>query len=126
MMDITTLPKVPSFYKGLINLRGQIVSVIDLKEKLGMGRVDVIPKATCIVLSRAGDIVIGTIVDEVVEVAGFTEEQIDYADKASAEASYDGVYAVARDSGDSLTLLMDLGAALNKAEFKIIKDQSTA
>ena len=71
LTEITPLPKVPRYYLGLINLRGQIISVVDLRLKFGLSQATPNPKKTSIVISQVGAILLGSVVDEVSEVIGY-------------------------------------------------------
>ncbi len=124
--DITPLPHVPSFYKGLINLRGQIISVIDLRTKLTLPPSKANPEETCIIISQVGDIQVGSIVDEVVEVVGYEEEDIDMHETDRVNHKGDGVCGVAKDSSGDLTLILDLARALDHTDFKVLKQQNAA
>lgn len=124
MCPITPIPRVPKFYRGMINLRGQIISVLDLRLKLNLEAKTVEPKKTSIIISHVGDILVGCIVDEVIEVVGYTEDQIDHQEAERIDRKGDGVYAVAKESEGVLTLLIDLLKSLDKTEFKVLKDQA--
>jgi purine-binding chemotaxis protein CheW len=63
---IYSLPKVPAFLKGVIDLRGAILPVVDLRERLGYGPVD--PKRGRVVVAVIGNTPVGFLVDAVVEV----------------------------------------------------------
>ena len=67
MVEVTPFPRMPDFALGAINLRGRIVPVVNLRRKLGLPERAPGPK-TCNLLVRAGDQVIGLLVDEVSEV----------------------------------------------------------
>ena len=71
MMPITTVPQTPEFVKGVINLRGKVIPVIDLRLRFGMGEIDYTER-TCIIVveidGQAGTVLIGTVVDSVSEV----------------------------------------------------------
>lgn len=124
MCNITPIPNVPSFYIGMINLRGQIISVIDLRIKLKLKNATITPKKTSIIISHVGDILVGTIVDEVLDVIGYEESQIDSTEAQRMERSGDGVYGVAKEEREELTLLIDIQKALDKTEFKVLKEQA--
>ena len=82
MHAITALPRLPGHVKGVINLRGRIIPVIDLRLRLGMPPVDY-DKHTCIIVIDAswiadeGHVPIGCIVDAVSEVLFVDEQQIE-------------------------------------------------
>ena len=113
MQNITRVPKVPEYFKGVINLRGEIIPVMSLRLKMGM-EPDVITKATRIIIIKIEQHEgIGIIVDEVKEVVTLEKEQIE-------KMSYDKdekkifVYAVGKVEG-ALVSLLDLNAVLADA-----------
>jgi purine-binding chemotaxis protein CheW len=80
MQDITTIPQVPAYVKGVINLRGKVVPVIDLRLKFAMDAQEYTPR-TCIIVMRTRqaeeDLTVGMIVDGVVEVLSLTASDIE-------------------------------------------------
>ena len=67
MTDITRVPYAPDYIKGVINLRGSVLPVIDLKKRIGLADAPYTPK-TRIIIMKLQDISIGMIVDSVTEV----------------------------------------------------------
>ena len=113
MQNITRVPKVPDYFKGVINLRGEIIPVMSLRLKMCL-EPDVITKATRIIIIKIEQHEgIGIIVDEVKEVVTLEKEQIE-------KMSYDKdekrifVYAVGKVEG-ALVSLLDLNAVLADA-----------
>jgi len=80
MQDITTIPQVPAYVKGVINLRGKVVPVIDLRLKFAMDAQEYTPR-TCIIVMRTRqaeeELTVGMIVDGVVEVLNLTASDIE-------------------------------------------------
>lgn len=80
MMDVTRVPKTPGFVRGVINLRGKVIPVMDLRLKFAMEAIEDTDK-TCVIVVQVtgvdGNLTIGIIVDEVAEVADIAEEQIE-------------------------------------------------
>jgi purine-binding chemotaxis protein CheW len=80
LQDITTVPQVPPYVKGVINLRGKVIPVIDLRLKFGLASEEYTPR-TCIIVVRIhqGDeeLTIGMVVDGVVEVLNLTAGDIE-------------------------------------------------
>jgi len=80
LQDITSVPQVPPYVKGVINLRGKVIPVVDLRLKFGLPPVEYTPR-TCIVVVRIEQqhetLMIGMIVDGVVEVLSLTEADIE-------------------------------------------------
>ena len=69
MQKITRVPKIQSYFKGVINLRGEIVSVMSIRNKMGLSRI--------IILKLEEKGAIGVIVDEVKEVVNLSEDEIE-------------------------------------------------
>ena len=80
MMPITTVPRTPDFVKGVINLRGKVIPVIDLRMRFAMDQIDY-NERTCIIvveIGHASDTVqIGIVVDAVSEVLNIKAADID-------------------------------------------------
>ena len=120
--DITSVPKVAKYYKGLINLRGQIISVIDLRLKFNVP--DEFSKETAIIIAHVGDIEVGLIIDEVIEVVGYKSDQVDYAEPEKMNRIVEGVYGVAKDASGSLTLLLNIEKSLDVREFNVLTSKN--
>lgn len=113
-MDITAVPRTPAYVRGVINLRGQVISVIDLRAKFGMGpaqRTD----QTCIIVveARHGDRKCGTgvVVDRVSEVLNVAEENIE--DAPSFGDSVDTKFVLGLGKiGPSVKILLDIDRVL--------------
>ena len=82
LMDVTRVPRTPPFVRGVINLRGRVIPVVDLRGKFHMPDTADTEK-TCIIVVQVtqGDLTVtmGVIVDEVSEVLSFQQEQIEAA-----------------------------------------------
>lgn len=106
MQNITTIPQVEDYIKGLINLRGKIIPVIDVRARFKMDPIDYTDRA-CIMVTDVGDTTIGLIVEEIAEVITVDDEDIlpppSLNRKDSEEAKY--VMGLARtESGMKLLL----------------------
>lgn len=121
MTPITPLPGVPDFYKGMINLRGQIVSIINLRQRLRFPVVEHTPKKTSILITHVGKITVGCIVDEVTEVIAYSDDQLKITELDKNENGYDGIYGIAKSTNkdEDLTLLIDLEGLLKGTNFKV-------
>lgn len=75
LLDITPVPQMPSFVKGVINLRGRVIPVVDLRLKFDMDQAKYNDE-TCIIVVDVGQLT-GIIVDTVQEVLDITDDQID-------------------------------------------------
>ncbi len=80
MMNVTRVPKVPDFMRGVINLRGKVIPVVDLRLKFNMEHLEDTEKTCIIVVQISGasqEVTVGIIVDEVSEVMDIRAEQIE-------------------------------------------------
>lgn len=119
--ELTFVPNVPHFFKGLINLRGKIHSVIDLRTKLSLPETEYKQKETAIIITEINGFVIGTIVDDVNEVANFDEEQIEQDLNISSQVNNEYITGAAKVSNKNLTLLLDISKILSAEELAIVK-----
>lgn len=76
MADITRVPHTPDYIKGVINLRGSVLPVIDLKKRLNLPHQEYTDD-TRIIIVKIDDISVGMIVDEVSEVMAISQENIE-------------------------------------------------
>ena len=114
MQRITRVPNVPSYVKGVINLRGEVLPVMSLRLKMGLEE-DVTTKNTRIIILRLEQHgMIGVIVDEVKEVLTLEESNIEKVTSDSKDDKDGFVFAVGKCE-DGLVSLLDLNAvALEK------------
>jgi purine-binding chemotaxis protein CheW len=76
ILDMTAVPQAPEYVKGILNLRGQIVTIIDLGIKLGLGRIEVGPDTRNIIVNSKNEY-IGLLVDRIGDVERTSEEKIE-------------------------------------------------
>ena len=80
LMDITRVPRTKEFVRGVINLRGKVIPVVDLRVKFGMEPAEATDQTVIIVVQcsvRGQDVTMGILVDEVLEVLRIDEKQIE-------------------------------------------------
>ena len=118
------MPRVPSFFKGLINLRGKIISVIDLRAKLNLPIEKNKEKKTSIVISEINNYTIGSIVDNVSDVIGYDEKQIQERVHIQSKVKQDFLSGVARSSDRSIILLLDFEKIFSEEEMSLIKKRN--
>jgi purine-binding chemotaxis protein CheW len=126
MTEFTPVPGTPRFFKGLINLRGKIHSIIDLRTKLALPEVQYQPKKTSIIIVEISDFVIGLVVDDVDEVAGFDANQIERDLNISSNVSREYILGVAKAQNKKLTLLLDVSKVLSPEELALVRRQAAA
>lgn len=114
MQEVTSIPRTPAFVEGVINLRGLIIPVIDLRKRFGL-EVGEMTKASRIVVVEANNQVIGMIVDAVAETLRIPIEAIEPPSPVvvSVDSSY--VRGVGKLEG-RLLILLDLDKVLTSKE----------
>jgi purine-binding chemotaxis protein CheW len=115
---VTRIPKMPEWVRGVINLRGSVVPVIDLAIKFGQGSKPA-GKLTCIVIMEAeceGEAtVMGIITDEVSQVIELTHEDIEPPPAFGTKVRVDYLLGMAR-SGKKFSLILDTDKVLSADE----------
>src|SRR5574337_2233948 len=82
--SVTTIANAPAFIKGVINLRGTIVPIVDLRIQFGLARVEYTPFTVVIILNVA-ERVVGAVVDSVSDVMALAPEQVRPAPEFSTQ-----------------------------------------
>lgn len=114
MQHITRLPRSPSFVKGVINLRGMVVPVVCLREKLGFDSREP-DKYSVIIVSQVEDKTIGLVVDSVSDVNDLTEQQIQSAPEFSRQVSARFVSGLGQVD-ERFVILLNVNTLLSKSE----------
>ena len=113
-MEITAVPQTPEHVKGVINLRGQVIPVIDLRAKFGMETAEV-TEQTCIIVveTSRGDhkFSTGIVVDRVQEVLDIAGENIEEAPQFGSSVNTDFILGMGKIS-DSVKILLDIDKVL--------------
>ena len=113
--DITTVPKAKAFVQGVMNLRGLIIPVIDIKKRLGFGEADVQnPGNYKIIIADVRDSIYGLIVDKVEHVMQISPEEIEPIPTDSFE-SYHYIKGIAKTQ-NQLLVLLDIIALLEDSD----------
>jgi purine-binding chemotaxis protein CheW len=102
--DTTALPHVPDYVRGVINLRGMVLPVIDLKARLGLGMTEATVKHVIIVVN-SGDRTIGLLVDAVSDILTVSRQEIQSVPDVMRENQNDYVEGIAVLDGRMITLL---------------------
>ena len=121
--DITKIPKTPIFVKGVINLRGRIIPVIDLRLKFNLEEQVYTDRTSIIIIkfpTRKGETFIGVIVDKVIEVIDIQATEIEQAPTFGVEVETQFILAMAKIKGVVATLL-DISAILTDTELTQIE-----
>jgi purine-binding chemotaxis protein CheW len=114
MVSVTHVPRAPHFMEGVINLRGQLIPIIDLRTRLGMPRAEH-TKNTRIVVTEIGTKRVGMVVDSVSEVLRLPIEQIEDAPEMLSGVDTEYIRGVGKIE-DRLIILLDLARIISLAE----------
>ena len=110
MMDITVVPQVPPYVKGVINLRGKVIPVVDLRRKFGFADMDYTDRTSIIVVEvtgAAGAVMMGIVVDAVSEVLNIAADEIEETPDFGEQVNTDYMKGVAKVKG-KVEILLDL------------------
>ncbi|MBF0496474.1 MAG: purine-binding chemotaxis protein CheW [Deltaproteobacteria bacterium] len=123
MMPITSVPQVPEFVKGVINLRGKIISVLDLRLKFGMDPMDYAER-TCIIVveisGSVGNVAMGIVVDSVSEVLNIKSTEIEPTPSFGAHVNTEYILGMAKtESG--VKILLDIDRVLGEEEWELMQ-----
>ncbi|AEV68542.1 chemotaxis protein CheW [Acetivibrio clariflavus] len=104
MLPYARVPKTPDYIKGVINLRGEIVPIMDIRTRFGMEAREE-TEETRIIIIKINDVSFGIIVDEVDEVLTLNEEAIENVSNFTNDVSMDYILGVGKIDGRIVTLL---------------------
>jgi purine-binding chemotaxis protein CheW len=123
MMSVTKVPRTPDYVRGVVNLRGRVIPVIDLRGKFNMARVDDTEK-TCIIVvqvqQNGSTVTMGVIVDEVSEVLNFTADQIEPSPSFGTGMEDAEFIPGMGKLGKKVVILLDVDRVLTGEEFAAI------
>jgi len=122
MMPITTVPQTPQFIKGVTNLRGKVVPVLDLRLRFRMDAQDY-SERTCIIvveiINPSETILIGIIVDSVSEVLNIRGEDIEDTPVFGTNLNTDYILGMAKVEG-KVKILLDIDKVLTRQEISLL------
>ncbi len=118
IMKITNVPLVPPFIKGVINLRGQVIPVVDIRIKFDMGEITH-TKDTTIIIVEVEDVSIGFIVDKTSEVINIDEEKLSPAPKFGTGIDTSFLKSMAKME-DKIAMIVDLEKVFSEDELDSI------
>lgn len=113
--EIAPVPGAPSYVLGIINLRGNVVTVIDTRQRFGLGAAPV-TDATRVVIIEADKQVIGILVDSVAEVVYLKQSEIETAPNVGTDESAKFIQGVCNKNNE-LLILVDLEKMMTEDEW---------
>lgn len=123
VMDITKVPQTPDFVRGVINLRGKVIPVIDLRSKFRLATTQYNDQ-TCVIVVDVG-ILIGVIVDTVQEVHNIAAGEIEQPPRLGASVDTSFILGMGKVDG-SVKILLDINRVLTSEElvqFEAVADR---
>jgi purine-binding chemotaxis protein CheW len=114
LVEITHVPRAPRFMEGVINLRGQLIPIIDLRTRFGMQRVAA-TKSTRIVVTEIAGKRVGMIVDSVSEVLNIPTDHVEEAPDMVAGVGTEYIAGVGKVN-DRLIIMLDLAMVISHQE----------
>lgn len=124
MMSITEMPETPDFVKGVINLRGKVIPVVDLRSRFRMAAIDYTER-TCIIVLEVGHtaetVLTGVVVDAVSEVLNIKSGDIEPPPSFGTSVDTGYILGMAKLNG-GVKLLLDVDRVLTFRQFEDLKD----
>lgn len=129
--NLTTIPMMPSFIRGVINLRGSVVPVIDLSARFG-GKPTEVARRTCIVILEVADTEseddvhhdVGVLVDSVSEVLDIPASEIEPPPSFGARIRADFISGMGKVAG-KFVILLNIGKVLSVEEIALLTETGT-
>ena len=121
---LTRMPMVPEFIEGVINLRGNVVPVINLSSKFGLKKNDA-DKRTCIIIMEVemnGDnVIMGVVVDKVLQVIAIPDANIEPSPTLGANIQTNFIKGMARIE-DGFIVILNISRVLSAEEIAVVSD----
>jgi purine-binding chemotaxis protein CheW len=121
---ITKVPRTPEFMRGVINLRGSVVPVVDLRLKFGMSKTEKTVN-TCIIITEVtvdGDTtILGTLADSVQEVMNLEPDHIEPAPKIGTKLNVEFIKGMGKQ-GDHFTIIIDIDKIFSTEELALVQE----
>jgi purine-binding chemotaxis protein CheW len=127
MLPITRVPRTPPAVLGVINLRGKVIPVLDLKQRLGMKQ-EGEPERPCIIVVYAQGVELGVLVDRVSEVAYVPAEDVEDAPQFGMEVDTAFLLGIAKSEG-GVKLLLDIDRVPSPREIdftRVVEEETDA
>jgi purine-binding chemotaxis protein CheW len=121
--DTTPIPKSPPHFVGIMNLRGQVISIVDLRKKLKVEtRQD---KEEAVIIVDIGGMNIGVVVDSINKVLAFSSEDVSEVPEVEHQVNTNYIFGVYKKE-NSLTVLLDIAKVLDLKDMEAISGMKKA
>lgn len=122
--DPTPIPHAPSHFRGVINLRGKVISIIDLRSKLKLAKAEVASETSIVILDME-PYSLGVIVDSVDNVMALGRDEIDTSNDIESFVKSNHLLGIAKKD-KKLILLLDIKSTLEVSDLKFLKTDAPA
>ena len=123
IMNITPIPRTPDYVKGVMNLRGKIIPIVDLRSKFEMEAKEQ-TEETCIIVVQVArqdrEVTMGVVVDRVSEVVDISTSQIENAPSFGSSVNTDYILGMGKIA-DRVVILLDVDKVLSSGEITIVE-----
>jgi purine-binding chemotaxis protein CheW len=119
--EIAPVPGAPSYVLGIINLRGNVVTVLDTRNRFGLSPAEITEQSRVVIIEAAAKHVIGILVDAVAEVVYLRQSEIETAPNVGNEESAKFIQGVCHKNNE-LLILVDLDKLLTDQEWADLDD----
>lgn len=114
LLPITPVPGTPEHVRGVVNLRGQVIPILDLRARFGLDGDDALPES-CIVIVRTNGTEVGVLVDRVCEVLDVADSEIAPTPQLGGHVPTEYLLGIARSNG-GVRLLLDVDRSVNATD----------
>ena len=124
IVDITPIPGTPDYMTGVLNLRGSVVPVIDLRKKFGLRETAYTENTSIVIVEAASGselVIVGALVDAVRGVRRFEENQLEPRPKVGMKLNLDLIYAIGKTEKD-FVLILNVDKVLSDEDISLTKD----
>jgi purine-binding chemotaxis protein CheW len=122
----TVVPGSPNYFLGLINLRGKVISAIDMKLKLNIPAKSKDIKRPAVVITEVGGITLGCVVDSVSDVMNLSREQIETQLEVKVSGETEFIKGIARFSDRPMILILDIHKAVDVSNLIQLRNQQAS
>jgi purine-binding chemotaxis protein CheW len=124
LMRITPVPGTPAHVRGVINLRGRVIPVVDLRTRFGMPATPDTDR-TCVVITQVnglrGPATMGVVVEDVAEVVDLPPDRLEEVPEFGVDIRTDFLTGIAR-LAENVILLLDIDAVLSREEAQLVEE----
>lgn len=119
MLPITRIPRAPEFMRGVINLRGKVIPIMDLRTRFAMPPSET--KEACVIVAQIQRVQIGIVVDQVSEVCNIAADEVEDTPSFGADVHTEFLLGLAKQGG-KVKLLLDIDKILTLTELASASD----